>query len=1228
MRIDRWKLFNKRGSNLNPYLDSFLNLQFITDVQNARGAEGYALTDPSSLIFETVITNSGWNYDDPAVEVQLTYSFGDYSEILSSAEASINLKDVSVFDPNPRNSLGIDSVIIDVSTEFIYPAAMLSSAVFFNPISVGLVETEHISILEEVSPGSFIRPYDASNNTLVLRFSDGDPEIKMFEINEDTQTLTWTDELIFDTSVYAPNTPLIINIGFRSEDEGVFERKLRIYHRIGNEDLELAEIIVNAQSIGPDERFDILMQDFGLPNPKNIPHLFKRADLNEALPDWELLNYKGKHIILEHDKIMPYIGTYKALINAIRWLGYEDIKVKEWFRNVKDNTKLSLYVPYEAEDRTRTILYFSPEERRNLKKLNQLSLVYCITRETGEIDEWGNPITEDCYEYNLNEILIKLKALKDWLEKNIIGVNARITDVTGEGIYFERFQNFIYATQNKGQRATYSQSLTPEFISEDSELVMGEASIGLTLKEITETEIGKYQGLTIGDFLQYYWDPSNLSFDAADASSLWWDPSTIAVGAPFKFPFYELQDIQWKASVEKTEAGVLPDAFITNPLFVYENDIKFYNIFDTSAVFFETSTGLNIYIEDGFIRDASNDNWIDSSVFAIYPDTDPSYAGKYIVETSTGIVYKTDGWVNLRPGINSRLEYSFDDNYKVPLLWFKNYKFTDASENTYYFETDKKYYLDILDGKISMKRFIAEPSSYTSDPSTIMYKREDYYINWNYDTSLTEQKITLNVVYSSSKAPLYLYDPSIYYHTGPEEALVFDNSIYIMNVNHIGPYKIEIFGWDTQNNVYRNFSREDYDVWTKFPIIWSYLDTSCPFGTSMIICPSALLTPDDISALSAANLYPVFDRQVPLQGLTLEIDDDGKYYLKVPAISYFIDVPESGSIARFYNMTERVISRAGDIFTVDPDFQEFFVGDVVNVVLFDKGKYHFLDEVSGNISIVAGNDLTITGIPAEFVTDVSTEVYLLNDTRRPTCYPVNDLENQTIAIDISTYRFETNQLVGIIIDDVCTGYSWGSSFRVLDVSEFSEPSCGFKHLLQGNIPEFILADPSRFQITAKHSFSTFADFNIDVDSAEEISNEFHIYLDDTYYHQYYLDNTFVYVNLLFDQETVLDQWYDPSADGYLVTAPYYPRTNSITIDPSTLVILDSYYDPSTYMLDQKNIWTVKEKESDKILFRVHNKIVPFIFTEPGVWDVQLEAYDRYGNLKTQYYEGLIIVRDV
>lgn len=1221
MRADNWKIYNKRGSDVNPYTDSFLNLEFITDAQNARGAEGYAITDPSSIISEAIITNSGWNYD-PNTEVKLSYSFSDYEEILTPAEVSINFIDVSVYDPDGRNSKGIGSLVLDVSTEFIYPSAVYAAAIFTEPISNQLVETEHLSILEKTASGKFIRPYDPSNNILVFKFSDGDDQIKLFDVDEETQSLIWADELVFDVSVYVENVPLVINIGFRADDEGVYERKLRVYHRIDGEDFQVAEILVNSQSIGPDERFDTLSTNFGLPNPKETPSLFKEADINEDMPDWQLLNYKGKHIVLEHDQIMPYIGSYKALINSIKWLGYTDIKVKEWFRNVKENTKLSLYVPYEAEDRTKTILSFSSEERRNLKKLNQLALIYCITRETGEIDEWGTPLVEECYEYNINEILIKLRALKEWLEKNIIGVNARITDITGEGVYFERFRNFIYATQDQGTRAEYTQSLTPISLDENSELQFGDASIRLTLNEIQNTNIKDYSSSKIGDFLQYYWDPSNGAFDPADASELWWDPSTVAVGAPFRYPFPEMFDIQWKGSIEKTEAGVLTNEYVSNPLFIYDNDIKFYNIFDVSTIFYEASTGLRVLLEKAYIRDASNDNWLDSSVYTIYQD--PSNAAKYIVESSTGEIYKTDGWVNLRPGTNSLLEYAFDDNYRAPLLSFKNYKFTDASQNTISFETDKKYYLDILDGKISMKSFISEPSSYTTDPSTVMKRREDHYINWNYDTSLAEQKITLNVVYSSPRAPLYIYDVSAYYHSGGDSALVFDNSVYIMDVNHIGPYKIEIFGWDGQNNIYRNFMREDYNVWTKYPIIWSYIDGSCPFGTSTILCPSALLTPDDISTLSAENIYPFFDRQVPLQGLTLEKDVNGKYYINVPSISYFVDLPDPGSIGRFYNMTERITDRLGNVFTVDPDFQSFNNGDNINLILFNKGKYNFISEVSGNITGISGNDLTIAGISSDYAPDSSTDLYILNDTRRETYQIINDLVGKTMEIDISAYQFGESQLVGLLIDDVCTGYTWGSSFRVIDSS--TDGSIGYYHKMSGNIPEFILEDSSRYSITAKHAFSTFADFEIDVDRASEINNVFKIYLEDAYYHQYYLDNTFVYVNVLFDQERVLDQWYDPSTDG-LVTSPYYPRTNSITIEPSTLVILDTYYDPSDYMLNQKNIWTVKEKGSDEILFRVHNKVVPYIFTDEGIWDVQVEAYDSYGNLKTQYYEGLIIVSD-
>jgi hypothetical protein len=234
--------------------------------------------------------------------------------------------------------------------------------------------------------------------------------------------------------------------------------------------------------------------------------------------------------------------------------------------------------------------------------------------------------------------------------------------------------------------------------------------------------------------------------------------------------------------------------------------------------------------------------------------------------------------------------------------------------------------------------------------------------------------------------------------------------------------------------------------------------------------------------------------------------------------------------------------------------------------------------------------------------------------------------NQTFTCDISTYAFEENQLVAILIEDVSTQYQWGSSFRVRDVSTTYDNSYGYSHVFEGNVPQFALDDPSQYILTAKHAFSAYADFQIDVSRAREVNNTFQIYLDDTYYHQYYLDNTFVFVSIDFDQERVLQQWYDPSTDD-LIGTEFYPFDHSITLDISTLVIFKAEYDASNYMLNQKNIWEIRESDTDDLLLRVHNFAVPYIFNEAKEYDVQVEAYDSYGNLKTQLFEGLIKIND-
>ena len=1201
MNHQNWKIFDKAGSPLNLYADAYLPLTFIASNQDAIGAAAYAITDPSNYIIDVEVTNSGWEYPDNT-QVQLNYSFENYSEILSPAEVSIGWRDVSIFSPLPANSQGVNDVtiVLPPAVSFLYPSVSFSSAIFLDPISQGLVETEHLMILEETSGGAFIRPHDPINPYLIFRFTDGDKEIKLFDVDEEEQLIEWTDELVIDCSEYVSGSGLMINVGFRADNEGVFERRLRVYHLIGNTEYLIAEILVNAESIGPDERFDTLITNFGLPSPKANHTLFKEADINEVLPDWELLNQKSKHIILEYNQIMPYIGTYKALINSIKWLGYDDIKIKEWFKNVKSGEKLSLTVPYDAPERVKTILYFTPEERRNLKKLNQLSLVYCLTRETGEIDEWGNPLTEDCYQYNINEILIKLYALKQWLERWIIGVNARITDITGEGIYFERYKNFIYATQNIGGEAEYIQSVSPFVLSKDTELVSGDASMLLTLEELYKTKIGNIPLRAI-DLIKYCWDPSNGYFDIADISTLYWDPSTIFIGSTAQFPLIDLFDIQWKASVEKTDAGVVTSNLVSKPLFIYENDLKFYHVFDTSTQFYDVSTKLNILLENAYLRDPSSDIWTESIAYSIYPD--PS-TGAYVIESSTGLEkYLSFGYLNFVPGTGSSLIYGFDDNYKAPLLSMENYQFTDASGVVRFF--DQKYFLDILDGKIAMD------SSITGSKGEAI--EIENYINFNYDTSLDEQKITLNVIYRSPRMPLAIYDPSIYYSlqgSDPAAARVIDNSIYVLDVHHTGNYHIKIYAWDGFNNIFTNSMEYTHPVWTKFPRIYSLVDSSVYLGFEV----STYINLADVSALIDSNIYPLFDKYIPLQGLKLEFDIAGKPYIKVPSITYFQDVPEPGSLNRFLNLTERVVEISSPTITIDPDFQKFYDGDDIQLIKYDKGKYALVLEASSHIVSSLGNVLTLDQVPSGIMIDPSNDVYILNNTYRSVSNPSNGPGSMTM--DINGYEFDVDQLVGVIISDGSTGYSWGSSYKVMAVN-------GSTHTFDNILPQFFIANPGKYTIKAKHAFSTYSDFTIETEDAFEINNNFHIYLKNSYCQEYFLDTTFVVLNILFDQDYVNQQWYNPS-DG-LVNSAFYYYDQPITVDTSTLVLFRSIYDPSNYMLEQKNIWTIKDHDQNKIIMRVFNDTVPFIFDINGVYDIQVESFDKYGNIKTQIYEGLIKV---
>jgi hypothetical protein len=89
-----------------------------------------------------------------------------------------------------------------------------------------------------------------------------------------------------------------------------------------------------------------------------------------------------------------------------------------------------------------------------LKNTGTLSMKYPVNTynthkviRDGELQEdtyfdiYEIPTTEPMFMYSSDVVLAKLNSVKEWLEKYIIGVNAYIHEITGEGVYIHRFKN-------------------------------------------------------------------------------------------------------------------------------------------------------------------------------------------------------------------------------------------------------------------------------------------------------------------------------------------------------------------------------------------------------------------------------------------------------------------------------------------------------------------------------------------------------------------------------------------------------------------------------------------------------------------------------------------------------------------------------------------------------------------------------------------------------------------
>ena len=243
--------------------------------------------------------------------------------------------------------------------------------------------------------------------------------------------------------------PLEINIGCKSEEEGAVERTLLI--READTNKIIFELICYTEFEEEDERLGQVIKQLGLDFRLSDFKYLKSSDITEGRIDWTILNRKRKELLLEHQNILPYRGTYKGLINAIKFFGYQQLKIKEYWLNLNTdsedygNKKLELQA--DAEKPEYRIKNFNEDD--TWRKTGFFALVYDLNDITDEYDSSGLPITVESSEFSNAELFLKLFGLQEVLEKRFMPGPTRILEIRGEGDWFHKQNQYFWLTSQR-----------------------------------------------------------------------------------------------------------------------------------------------------------------------------------------------------------------------------------------------------------------------------------------------------------------------------------------------------------------------------------------------------------------------------------------------------------------------------------------------------------------------------------------------------------------------------------------------------------------------------------------------------------------------------------------------------------------------------------------------------------------------------------------------------------
>jgi hypothetical protein len=194
---------------------------------------------------------------------------------------------------------------------------------------------------------------------------------------------------------------------------------------------EILSCPVYGQTEIEDIRYKVNLNNLGVQSEEDVYEILYESDINDNAIDYTIFNQKRKEMLLICRDIYDYIGSYKSLINAINYFGYNDLQLYEYYKNIDKSSYLygklhKVLIPDIFDNSVEgwnemDFIAGKYQQQNTWKKTNLFNLSYRIT------DEDGNNVLI----YSLDDVQYKLTKLKKWLRKNIIPISANLLDITG-----------------------------------------------------------------------------------------------------------------------------------------------------------------------------------------------------------------------------------------------------------------------------------------------------------------------------------------------------------------------------------------------------------------------------------------------------------------------------------------------------------------------------------------------------------------------------------------------------------------------------------------------------------------------------------------------------------------------------------------------------------------------------------------------------------------------------